>query len=113
MTTTKAIIGNPQTVASRNSRGEGEISRLSVFAAVLCASTILQVPLFALADSNVIGFWDFKDGTAGESAETVSASVGNWTGTAYKAHASNGALPARRSRTTRCVCFSHGADCRT
>ena len=95
MTTTKARIGNPQTVASRNSRGEGEISRLSGFAAVLCASTILQVPLFALADSDVIGFWDFKDGTAGDSAGTVSASVGNWTGTAYKANASGnkGTLP--------------------
>lgn len=82
-------------VASRNSRGKGAISRLSGFAAVLCASTILQVPLFALADSNVIGFWDFKDGTAGESAGIVSASVGNWTGTAYKANASGnkGTLP--------------------
>lgn len=95
MTTTKALIGNPQTVTSRNSRGEGEISRLSGFAAVLCVSTILQVPLFALADSNVIGFWDFKGGTAGDSAGTVSASVGNWTGTAYKANASGnkGTLP--------------------
>lgn len=95
MTTAKALIGNPQTVASRNSRGAGEISRLSGFAAVLCASTILQVPLFALADSNVIGFWDFKGGTAGDSAGTVSASVGNWTGTAYKANASGnkGTLP--------------------
>ena len=95
MTTTKARIGNPQTVASRNSRGEGEISRLSGFAAVLCASTILQVPLFAVADSDVIGFWDFKDGVVGDNAGTVSASVGNWTGAAYKANASGnkGTLP--------------------
>jgi hypothetical protein len=57
--------------------------------ALACAS------LSALGDSNVIGFWDFKDGTAGDSAGTVSASVGNWTGTAYKANASGnkGTLP--------------------
>lgn len=61
----------------------------------MCASAVLQAPLFAVADSNVIGFWDFKDGTAGDSAGTVSASVGNWTGTAYKANASGnkGTLP--------------------
>lgn len=106
MTTTKALIGNPQTGASRNSRGAGEISRLSGFAAVLCASTILQVPLFALADSNVIGFWDFKGGTAGDSAGTVSASVGNWTGTAYKAHASNGALPTYSASCPDAVIFT-------
>ena len=111
MTTLKALhgklyAGNPQTVASRNSRGEGEISRLSVFAAVLCASTILQVPLFALADSNVIGFWDFKGGTAGDSAGTVSASVGNWTGTAYKAHTSNGALPTYSASCPDAVIFT-------
>ena len=106
MTTAKALIGNPQTVASRNSRGEGEISRLSGFAAVLCASTILQVPLFAVADSDVIGFWDFKDGTAGDSAGTVSASVGNWTGTAYKAHASNGALPTYSASCPDAVIFT-------
>ena len=59
------------------------------------ASAVLQVPLFALADSDVIGFWDFKDGTAGESAGIVSASVGNWTGTAYKANptGNKGMLP--------------------
>lgn len=57
--------------------------------ALACAS------LSALADSNVIGFWDFKGGTTGEDAGTVSASVGNWTGTAYKANASGnkGTLP--------------------
>lgn len=57
--------------------------------ALACAS------LSALADSNVIGFWDFKGGTTGEDAGTVSDTSGQWTGTAYKANASGnkGTLP--------------------
>ena len=95
MTTDNELTGKPQTITLRNSRGGGKISQLSRSVVALFASAVLQAPLFAVADSDVIGFWDFKDGTAGESAETVSASVGNWIGTAYKANASGnkGTLP--------------------
>ena len=43
----------------------------------------------------MIGFWDFKGGTTGDDAGTVTASMGQWTGTAYKANASGnkGTLP--------------------
>ena len=95
MTTDNELTGKPQAITLRNPRGGGKISQLSRSVVALFASAVLQAPLFALADSDVIGFWDFKDGTAGESAETVSASVGNWIGTAYKANASGnkGTLP--------------------
>ncbi len=67
----------------------------TTYRTVVIGLVLVGARLFALADSNVIGFWDFKDGTVGEDAGTVSASVGNWTGTAYKANASGnkGTLP--------------------
>lgn len=95
MTTDNELTGKPQAITLRNPQGGGKISQLSRSVVALCASVVLQTPLFAVADSDVIGFWDFKDGTVGEDAGTVSASVGNWIGTAYKANASGnkGTLP--------------------
>jgi len=62
---------------------------------VFASAALALSPLFAVADSNVIGFWDFKGGTVGDDAGTVTASSGQWTGTAYKANASGnrGTLP--------------------
>lgn len=62
-------------------------------AAMVAVSAL--APVVAIADSNVIGFWDFKNGTVGEDAVTVTSSSGQWTGTAYKANASGnkGTLP--------------------
>ena len=62
---------------------------------ILMGMALAGASLFAVADSNVIGFWDFKGGTTGDDAGTVTASMGQWTGTAYKANASGnkGTLP--------------------
>lgn len=62
---------------------------------VFASTAIALLPMCALADSNVIGFWDFKCGNVGDDAGTVTDSSGQWTGTAYKANASGniGTLP--------------------
>ena len=65
------------------------------FGVFFASAAIALSPLFAVADSNVIGFWDFKCGNVGDDAGAVTASSGQWTGTAYKANASGnrGTLP--------------------
>ena len=62
------------------------------------------MPIAAMGDSDVIGFWDFKDGTVGASVETVAATVGDWTGTAYRA--GNGALPTYSDACPKAVIFT-------
>ena len=53
-------------------------------------------PIPALADSDVIGFWDFKGGNTGDDVGTMYDTSGQWIGTAYKANASGnkGTLPS-------------------
>ena len=75
-------------------------------AAMVAVSAL--APVVAIADSNVIGFWDFKGGTVGDNAGTVTASLGQWTGTAYKADASGnrGTLPTYSAACPDAVIFT-------
>lgn len=73
---------------------------------VFASTAIALLPMCALADSNVIGFWDFKGGTVGADAGTVTSSLGQWTGTAYKAHATRGTLPTYSSACPDAVIFT-------
>lgn len=63
------------------------------FGVFFASAAIALSPLFAVADSNVIGFWDFKCGNVGDDAETVTDSSGQWTGTAYRINGGNGIKP--------------------
>ena len=74
------------------------------FFATICGALLL--PMSAIADSNVIGFWDFKCGNVGDDVGTVTDSSGQWTGTTYKAHATKGTLPTYSSACPDAVIFT-------